>query len=98
MRKKMQPFGDLLHPGPPQHAGPQWPGSDEHVFKSLMHDSKLVNRPEQPLQFRFRHQRRHAERPDLLGVEAEPSGKLDSRKSLCRCRIGGWRDRLDLHG
>ena len=62
-----------------------------------MHDAQLVDRPEQPLQLRFRHERRHAECPDFLGVEAKASGKLGPRQPLGWCRTGRRRDRVDLH-
>ena len=76
MRNDMQPFGKLLHTGPPQQAAAEWAGAHEHVLDAAMDHVELVDAPEQPFQPRFCDQRRDAERPRAFGPQPEPPGHL----------------------
>ena len=98
MWKQVEPLVQFLDAGPPQQAGPKRARSHEHMLEPLVNDPQLVDRPEQPLKPRFRHQRRHAERPHLFGVEAETSGKFCPRESRGHRGTGSRRDRVDFPG
>ena len=46
MRNDMQPFGKLLHTGPPQQAAAEWAGAHEHVLDAAMDHVELIDAPE----------------------------------------------------
>ena len=53
-RHDPQPFGEMLHASPPQKTMELGATSHEHVLQPTMHDSELIDRPEQPIEPRCR--------------------------------------------
>ena len=58
------------------------------MLESLMHGPQLLDRPEEPFQPRFRHQRRHTKRPELVGVEAQTGRQIRAGDPRWGRRIG----------
>ena len=96
--KHVEPLAHLLHAGPTQEPRSLRPRADEPVLEPPMDDSQLVDGPQQPLVPCLRFERRHAERPERVGIEAEADREFGPCHPRRRRGVGRRRNRDDPVG